>query len=224
MKELSVFVDESGSSGNKPKYYLLTLVFHDQSEDIAECITRYRNTLRERGLPDIPLHMNPLMRGNDSYKEMGCHERIRLLSCFNSFAVKCPFHYAVLAYQKSHFDDDNALFAKMRKDLILFLFDHIAPFQAYEAIKIYYDDGQGPVTKVLHDAFEYALGAQAIVYRDCAPSDFRLQQIADYICEIELAAIKFEKSEWGGTEKLIFGTWRDFNKGHLKKMRKKKIS
>lgn len=112
----------------------------------------------------------------------------------------------------------------MRRDLVVFLFDHLSGFQAYEAIKIYYDDGQGPVTNVLHDAFEYALGSQTIVYRDCTPSNFRLQQTADYICELELAAIKHENSEWGNTEKLIFGTWRDFNKGHLKKMRKKRIA
>lgn len=30
MPEISLFVDESGESGTKSKYYLLTLVFHEQ--------------------------------------------------------------------------------------------------------------------------------------------------------------------------------------------------
>ena len=38
-KELSIFVDESGDRGSKARYYLLTLVFHDQADSIAEAVT-----------------------------------------------------------------------------------------------------------------------------------------------------------------------------------------
>ena len=37
MKELSIFIDESGDFGEvkeRPAYYLVTFVFHDQKEDI----------------------------------------------------------------------------------------------------------------------------------------------------------------------------------------------
>lgn len=74
-----------------------------------------------------------------------------------------------------------------------------------------------------HAAFEYALNKQAIAYRDCSPAGFRLQQIADFICEVELAAIKYEANEAGGTERLFFGTNRDFKKNYLKKLRKKRL-
>ena len=40
-KELSIFVDESGDRGGKARYYLLTLVFHDQAESITEAVTGY---------------------------------------------------------------------------------------------------------------------------------------------------------------------------------------
>lgn len=35
MRELSIFVDESGSDGLSDRYYLLTVVMHDQSDSIA---------------------------------------------------------------------------------------------------------------------------------------------------------------------------------------------
>ena len=38
-KELSIFVDESGDRGGKARYYLLTLVFHDQADSIAKAVT-----------------------------------------------------------------------------------------------------------------------------------------------------------------------------------------
>ena len=223
MRELSVFVDESGNPGEDAKYYLLALVLHDQSEDVFEHIGRYENTLLQRGLRDIPLHMNPLMRANENYKGMTTQERNKLLTCFSTFAWKCPFSYDVLAYRKAHFHSDDELFFKMKKDLILLLFDKLELLQAYDAVKIYYDDGQGMVTETLHAAFEYALGKQAIIYRDCDLVHFRLQQIADFICEIELAAIKYEANEVGRTEKIFFGTHRDFKKNYLKKLRKKRF-
>lgn len=86
MRELSVFVDESGNLGDDAKYYLLALVLHDQSKDVFEHIRRYESTLTQRGLRDIPLHMNPLMRANEDYKGMTAQERNRLLTCFSSFA------------------------------------------------------------------------------------------------------------------------------------------
>lgn len=74
--------------------------------------------------------------------------------------------------------------------------------QAYDIVKIYYDAGQGTVTDALHAAFEYVPSKQVITCRNCSPADFRFQQIADFICEIELAVIKYEANEAGGTERL----------------------
>ncbi|MDO4849755.1 MAG: hypothetical protein Q4B45_08305 [Coriobacteriia bacterium] len=36
----------------------------------------------------------------------------------------------------------------------------------------------------------------------------------------ELDALKYDNVEQAAAEKLFFGTWRDFNKGFLKKARK----
>ena len=43
MRELSIFVDESGR-------YLLTVVMHDQSEIITNSIEAYEGALRAKGL------------------------------------------------------------------------------------------------------------------------------------------------------------------------------
>lgn len=225
MKELSVFVDESGNyGGQSAKYYLVTLVFHDQSASVAETIEGYERTLRERGLPDIPLHMNPLMHGNEAYGAMDTRLRNRLLASFTTFANKMSVTYMTLSYQRNKFKSDTTMFARMRRDLILFLFDRLQSFQSYDVVKIYYDDGQNEVTAALHAAFEYVLGKQTVVYRECDPKHFRLQQIADYICEIELAEIKYGSSEQSNTEQIFFGNYRDFKKNHLRKIRAKRLT
>ena len=45
MKELSVFIDESGDFGEiteRPAYYLVTLLFHDQKNEIASNVKKLR--------------------------------------------------------------------------------------------------------------------------------------------------------------------------------------
>ena len=54
MRELSIFVDESGSDGLSDRYHLLTVVMHDQSDSIANSIEAYEDALRAKGLPGIP--------------------------------------------------------------------------------------------------------------------------------------------------------------------------
>lgn len=223
MRELSVFVDESGNNRYDSKYYLLTLVFHEQEQDIDELIKRYESNLAERQLDNIPLHLTPLMRGNDSYVNMDVIERRKLLSVFRSFANRLPFTYQTFAYEKRRFSGDVALFTTMRKDLVNFLFNRIDQFQSYDVVKIYYDNGQGEITKALHSGFEYALGKQAVVYRDGSPEDYRLQQVADYACGLELASLKYERSEQSKTETIFFGTRREFLKNFLKKLRKHRL-
>lgn len=58
-KELSIFVDESGDRGGKARYYLLTFVFHDQADGIAEAVTGYEAKLTRANLPNIPSHSEP---------------------------------------------------------------------------------------------------------------------------------------------------------------------
>ena len=74
--EISLFADESGESGTESKYYLLTLVFHEQDADISRPISIYENDLRAKGLPNIPLHACPLMNGHDGYEGMDIQGRM----------------------------------------------------------------------------------------------------------------------------------------------------
>ena len=50
MRELSIFVDESGSDGLSDRRYLITVVMHDQSEIITNSIEAYEGALRAKGL------------------------------------------------------------------------------------------------------------------------------------------------------------------------------
>ena len=105
MSELSVFVDESGEWGKLSEYYLITLVFHGQSEPIAEHIGKYERHLADSGLPDIPFHAGTLFNGHDDYENVPFANRKRLFFAFFTLARNLPFRYVTFAHRKSGSSD-----------------------------------------------------------------------------------------------------------------------
>ena len=222
MRDLSIFVDESGDPGTESKYYLIVLVFHEQSEGFARYETDYLKALNRKGLRDIPLHLSPLLNGNDGYKDMDVEERKKYLAAFRVFLQYLPFRYAAFSYKKSELDANmmapRGAIKRIRRDIAVFLLDHLDYLQQFDEVKVYYDNGQTLVTQTLHDAVEFALSKEAIVYRDASPTRYRLSQVADYICTLELEALKYANSETGSTDQLFFGMRKRFEKDFLKKL------
>ena len=221
MSDLSVFIDESGSQEGGSSYYIVTYVLHDQSDDILGYFARYSESLSKKGLADIPFHANPLMRGNDAYSNMSIEDRKKLLIAFNMTVQKLPIRYKSFAYMSKEFETPAKLQTLIRRDLAALLADHLEYFQSFEHVKIYYDKGQPAVTGALEAAFSYVLSKSATVHRESDYRRYRLAQVADYLCEIELAAIKYDRGEPTETDNKFFGGKGTFKKNWLKQARRK---
>lgn len=217
-------MDESGSQGGHSRYCIVSLVFHDQEDDIDPALETYRSRLDAAGLPDHAFHASPLMYGKPPYNDLELSSRKLLLSAFESLVRQLPFKHALFAYRRSEVSATEAFVIRFRRDLAVFFADHLEFFQSYDSIKIYYDDGQGMVTSALHGAIEYMLSRQAIMYRVASQQDYRLAQVADYLCTLKLTELKFEFHELTSTDKKVFGSdYRAFKKNHLKQIRKKSM-
>ena len=121
MRELNVFVDESGEYGRESKYYLVTLVFHDQSEDVLIIIGRYERSLLLADLPNIPFHASPLMNGHDDYCDMAMATRKRLLASFYVMLQSMPVRYRTLSYVNSAIGDEATLESRLSRDITALL-------------------------------------------------------------------------------------------------------
>ena len=93
-KELSIFVDESGDRSDRARYYLITLVFHDQSDGIMGEINRYKMRLAENGLPDVAFHSEPLLNGHKGYEGLTVEQRKKMLVMFSALVRRLPIRYA----------------------------------------------------------------------------------------------------------------------------------
>lgn len=224
MAEISVFVDESGEVGSESKYYLLALIFHEQDAAIDFALELYGRSLGSKQLPDIPLHASPLMNGNAEYRDLDIQLRKQLLSSFFTMLQHLPVRYATFSYRKSEFPNDEAMVTRMKRDIVNLFFESLGYFQGFDKVKIYYDDGQSIVTKALHDAAEYALSTEAVIYKYGSPREYRLSQAADLICTLELTALKYKAKEQTKTDERFFGAFGSFKKNYLKKVRKKLLT
>ena len=111
----------------------------------------------------------------------------------------------------------------MRRDLVNFLFDNLAELQSYDMVKVYYDNGQDIVKRALDQSFGFALSKGVLERRKTSMTDYRLEQAADYLCTIELAAIKYAAKEDGETYNKFFGGIGPFKRNWLKQARRKAI-
>ncbi len=223
MRELSLFCDESGSEAGGPRYYILTLVLHDQAKPLDVPLALYEQSLRDKGLPDIPLHTSPLMNGNDDYQGMGMQQRKSLLMTFLTMFRHLPISYKTFVYATDVSHEPAVLSARMRRDLVNFIFDNLAFFQDFNEVKLYYDNGQSVVTNSLHDALGYALAREAVQYKISSQTDYRLAQAADLICTVELTALKYKDGTTTRTDDKVFGTWRSFRENFYKVVTRKRF-
>lgn len=120
-KGLSIFVDESGDRGGKARYYLLTLVFHDQAQSGHGLGAK----LARADLPNIPFHSEPLMNGHKDYEFLGIEQRKATLAYFSSFVRRLPISYTTFVYRRSQFEDPARLMERMGRDISSAMVEHL---------------------------------------------------------------------------------------------------
>lgn len=101
MSELSIFIDESGDFGSNSENYLLTLVFHDQSNCIDAEIQALAHRVQELGLPsDRALHAGPIVRKEDEYRSVPLSTRRAALSRLYAFTRRTGVSYITISVRK----------------------------------------------------------------------------------------------------------------------------
>ena len=223
-RDLSIFVDESGNRGGKARYYLLTLVIHDQTNGIADKIARYEQSLRDSNLPNIPFRSESLLNGHWPYQGIVIRARKKMLYSFNILAQRLPISYSTFIYRSSEFSDLNKLMLRMKRDVSDLLFDHLDFFQEFDEVKVYYDNGRDIVKQALDQSIGFVLSKGVVERRKTSMIDYRLEQVADYLCTIELAAVNYGAGEAGETYNKFFGKFGPFKKNWLKQAHRKRIN
>ena len=222
MKELSIFIDESGDFGEYSKhspYYIITMIFHDQSEDIHPAIEKLNQALSYMGISDICIHTGPIIRKEEIYANMEVDERRRIFNKMIAFIRQIDIKYKCFYIEKRHIDDVVEATGKLSKQISEFIRNHYEELRSFDDVKIYYDNGQVEVSKILSSVFNALLPNP--IFRKVMPTEYKLFQAADLLCTLELVRLKLDNNHFSKSEKVFFGNIRDLKKNYLKPIEKK---
>lgn len=224
MKELSVFIDESGDFGDyrlHSSYYIISMVFHDQSVDIQPQIKKLEENLSYIGYPHHCTHIGPIIRNEHEYRRDTLENRQKILKNVVSFLRHLDIKVMTVFIEKKNVSDAVDAAGRLSKGIAAFIRTHYDFFQQFDRLKVYYDNGQVEVSKILSSVFNALLDNAE--FRRVFPSDYRLFQIADLVCTLQLLELKDKKHELTNAEKLFFTDERTLRKNYLKVLEEKRF-
>lgn len=224
MNELSVFVDESGDFGvydYRSPYYIISLVFHEQNNDIQKDLNQLENELSYLDLPEHCIHAGPIIRSENEYKELSLEDRRKILKRLMQFIRHINISFKTIFIEKKHICNPSEINSKLRKQLVQFIREKRELFYGFNSVKIYYDNGQIEVTRILFSAFKDEL--ENVEFRKVIPSQYRLFQVADLICTLKLTELKMLNHSLSKSEKVFFENERILKKNYLKPLKLKEI-
>jgi len=221
-KKLSVFVDESGKfqyPDAVSRFYIVSLVLHDQSVAIDGLIRKLDEDWVRMGYEGFCFHAGPLIRKEKGYVYMPREERASIFSRMLIFARQMTFRFHCLVVDKEFVTSSRQIVERLQQQLSDFLDSHMQDLSAVEEVKVYYDCGQAPVTKLLQDTFAAKLGSRIVFAQGVKPEKYKLFQLADLVCTVKLAQQKIslglpltddEFRFYGGPRRFMRNIWNLF--------------
>lgn len=122
---------------------------------------------------------------------------------------------------KKEADDKFKLTSQLSKMLKIYINKHFEYFSSFEKIIVYYDNGQQELNLVLNTIFNLLLSN--VEFKKASPSEYRLLQLADYICSIELLSIKTCEKRLSRSETEFFYKPQELKKSFIKSIKSKEL-
>lgn len=224
MKELSIFVDESGDFGEydyHAPYYIISLVFHNQNVDIKSDLIHLEQELSYLNYPNHCIHTGPIIRSESEYRGMTLEDRRKILKTLMSFVRHIDVSYKTIFIEKKHVSDSIEATGKLSKQLSSLIRENMDLFCSFDDVKIYYDNGQVEVTRILSSVFNALL--ENVEFRKVIPSQYRLFQVADLICTLKLTELKLLNNTLSKSEKVFFENEKILKKNYIKPIKRKEL-
>lgn len=223
-KILSVFIDESGDFGSyelHAPYYIVSMVLHKQQIDINDNISDFEVRMRNMGYEQHAIHTGPLIRRESVYKNDLVENRKSLFNALFHFFRRLDIKYTCAKIKKQECPDVVTLTAKLSKEIAKVIRLHESFWNSFDRVIIYYDNGQVELTKILTSVFSTLY--THVEFRKVRPVDYKLFQVADLVCTMELLHEKAVSNSFTNSELEFFGSVRDFKKNYLKHTYKKRF-
>lgn len=123
---------------------------------------------------------------------------------------------SITTFEKEHILSSSQAVKRLSDQISEFIKEYYSFFTAYDYIKIYYDNGQTEVKKMLSKVFNAEL--QNVKVIKIIPTNYMLAQAADLVCTLKLTALKLESKALSSSEILVFDNERTLKKQYLNRL------
>ena len=106
------------------------------------------------GYPEHCVHTGPIIRQEQEYRLESIEIRRKLLKKMMAFFRQVNIQCKSIYIEKKHISDEVEVAGKLAKNLSTFLRNHISEFLSYDVVKVYYDNGQIELNKILSSVFK----------------------------------------------------------------------
>ena len=205
------------------RFYIVSLVIHDQDVNVGELIRRLDSDWTMMGYEDFCFHAGPLIRKEKGYMYMPREKRTAVFSRMLTFARQMDFKFHCLVVDKQFITSAQQIVERLQQQLGEFLSSGSEVVVA-DRVKVYYDCGQAPLTNLLQDVFTNRLGSRIEFAQGVKPENYKLFQLADLVCTIKLTQLKIAKGvSLTDDEFRFFGGPRKFMRNIYKQFARKEI-
>ena len=105
------------------------------------------------------------------------------------------------------------LISDLSRQISQFLQQHTSFFHSFNVVKVYYDNGQTELTKILASVLPIYLNN--VVFNKVSPKDYKLFQAADYVCTFRLLKEKLDNDCLTKSDLKFFSGKRELKKTYL---------
>lgn len=137
------------------------------------------------------------------------------------FFLHAPIkHYSIIIDRKTA-GDKFALSTQLSKQIKSFVSKNYDYFSSFDKVNVYYDNGQTELNLVLNTILSMLLSN--VEFRKASPGEYRLLQLADFICSIELLSLKQQENRLSKSESSFFYKPQELKKSFIKTIAGKRM-
>lgn len=195
------------------------MVFHNQKNSIQDELSYLETSLANLNYTHHCVHAGPIIRNEEEYRQASLEIRKKILMYMISFTRRIDIQCESFVVDKKTVNDNGELAGKLSKEISVFIKENYNEFLKYDVVKVYYDNGQVEVTKILSLVLNALLNN--VEFRKVMPTNYRLFQVTDLVCTIKLTELKMLDKTLSKSENLIFDSERTFKKNYLKPIKSK---
>lgn len=220
MNGIEIFIDESGDFGAYEAhcpYYVVTMVFHESSDNLYDKLEDLEYSLDVLGLAEHCIHSNPAIRGEDEYFGLPLSLRRKVLLNLMAFVHNSDFKFKCFFVKKCETRDGMTLLSALRSAIDPFISANFERLSAYSLIKVAYDKGQRQISQLITQTLEERFDNIQVI--KVLPIHSRLSQVADLCCTMKRIAQRLEDTgSLNKPELFFFGSASNFKRNWLKSL------